>query len=282
MWVLDGRDNALFGYDLASGTLLAEYALDSDNDDPHGIWSDGVTVWVSDHNDKRLFAYRLPAPEDDTAEDEDLALERVRAEEFSKLPRASNNSPRGIWSDEDVMYVADESDGRVYTYNMPDDIDARLASLSLSGVDFGEFSGRQPEYEGIVNEDATATTVEAQAVQSGAEVAIDPPDAADANGHQVELEGVEEITVTVTSADARRTKVYRVYIAGAVDAGEARPVRRPIRAIPRRILPHERGLLLAQGGPGHTPGNGLTVRTSRSAAVRRTRARPRSRPRRHP
>ena len=46
-------------------------------------------------------------------------------------------------------------------------------------------------------------------------------DAADANGHQVELEGVEEITVTVTSADARRTKVYRVHIAGAVDAGEA-------------------------------------------------------------
>ena len=28
---------------------------------------------------------------------------------------------------------------RVYTYNMPDAIDARLASLTLSGVDIGEF-----------------------------------------------------------------------------------------------------------------------------------------------
>ena len=225
MWVLDGRDNALFGYDFASGTLLAEYALDSDNDDPHGIWSDRVGVWVSDHNGKRLFAYRLPSLEGDTSEDaaEALELERVTDEEFKKLSSASNNSPRGIWSDGDVMYVADASDGKVYTYNVPDAIDARLASLSLRDVDIGEFSPSQPEYEGIVNEDTTATTVEAQAVQSGAEVAIDPPDADgdEANGHQVALESVSEITVTVTSADGSRTKVYLVRIGGAADAGEA-------------------------------------------------------------
>ena len=53
---------------------------------------------------------------------------------------ASNNSPRGLWSDGAVMYVADESDAKVYSYNMPDAIDARLSSLSLSGVDIGEFS----------------------------------------------------------------------------------------------------------------------------------------------
>ena len=28
------------------------------------------------------------------------------------------------------MYVADESDGKVYSYNMPDAIDARLATLT--------------------------------------------------------------------------------------------------------------------------------------------------------
>ena len=69
MWVVDGRDKALFGYDLKTGELLAEYELDDDNDDPHGIWSDRVGVWVSDHNDKRLFAYRLPTLKDDTGED---------------------------------------------------------------------------------------------------------------------------------------------------------------------------------------------------------------------
>ena len=54
--------------------------------------------------------------------------------EFGDLSRASNSSPRGLWSDGDVMYVADKSDDKVYTYNMPDAIDARLASLTLSDV----------------------------------------------------------------------------------------------------------------------------------------------------
>ena len=137
VWVLDGGKSALFGYDLESGELIAEHALDSGNDDPRGLWSDGVTIWVSDHGAKRLFAYRLPArPEAPAAEDaERQDLERVIDEEFKDLPKASNNSPRGIWSDGEVMYVADASDAKVYSYNLPDAIDARLASLTLSGVD---------------------------------------------------------------------------------------------------------------------------------------------------
>ena len=202
MWVLDGRADRLFAYALASGELLAEYALDSANSDPHGLWSDGVTVWVSDHGAKRLFAYRLEGEE----------LTRNRDEEFGELSQASNNSPRGIWSDGDFMYVADESDDRVYTYNMPDGIDARLASLSLSGVDIGEFDPRRPDYEAVVADGVTETTVEAEAMQRRTDVAIDPPDADgdDANGHQVALAGLAEITVTVTSADGSRKKVYRV------------------------------------------------------------------------
>ena len=218
MWVLDGGKDALFAYDLATGDFLAEYALDSMNDDPHGIWSDGVTVWVSNHDPKHLFAYRLPVPdagepaEGEDEADEVKALDRVRDEEFDKLSRASNNSPRGIWSDGDVMYVADASDGKVYTYNMPDAIDARLASLNLSGVDFGEFDGRRTDFEGVPGEGVTETTIEATTVQRRTDVAIDPPDADgdDANGHQVSLQGVSEITATVTSADGSRTRVYRV------------------------------------------------------------------------
>ena len=219
MWVLDSRADALFAYALASGELLAEYALDSANDDPHGIWSDGVTVWVSNHDPKRLFAYRLPVlPDAETdsgeedADDDPRELERVRDEEFSKLSRASNNSPRGIWSDGDVMYVADESDDRVYTYNMPDAIDARLASLTLSGVDIGEFDPRRPDYEAVVADGVTETTVEAEAMQRRTDVAIDPPDADGdgANGHQVALHDLGQITVTVTSQDGSRTRVYRV------------------------------------------------------------------------
>ena len=209
MWVLDGGKDALFAYDLESGELLAEYALDSANDDPHGLFFDGVTFWVSDHGEKRLFAYRLKAGED--GEDE---LERNRDEEFPStvLSRASNNSPRGIWSDGEVMYVADESDDKVYSYNMPDAIDARLASLTLSGVDIGEFSPGQTDYEGVAADGVTETTVEAEATQRRATVIVSPSDADGdpENGHQVALEGVEAITVTVTSADGSREKTYRV------------------------------------------------------------------------
>ena len=211
MWVLDGGDEALFAYDLASGELLAEYALHDDNDDPHGLYFDGVTFWVSNHDPKRIFAYRLEA-----ADGGELALVRNGDEEFTKLSRAGNNSARGIWSDGGVLYVADENDDRVYSYNMPDAIDARLASLTLGGVQFGEFLPRRTEYEGVADEGVTETTVEAVAVQSGAEVAIDPPDADEAaDGHQLALGGVEAITVTVTSPDGSRERVYRVRFAEA-------------------------------------------------------------------
>ena len=90
-----GSSLYLTRYDRGSGDLLAEFELATDNDDPHGIWSDGVTVWVSNHNPKRIFAYRLPAP--DAGEDQDAAaLDRVTDEDFTNLSYASNNSPRGI------------------------------------------------------------------------------------------------------------------------------------------------------------------------------------------
>ena len=216
MWVLDGGRDALFAYDLATGGLLAEYALDDANGDPHGLWSDGVTLWVSNHDPKRLFAYRLPAVPDEPPE-EPLPLDREGDLDFTTLSAASNNSPRGVWSDGGVMYVADALDARVYSYNMPDAIDARLASLTLAGVDIGEFDPGRTGYEGVIAEGVTETTVTAEAVQDGATLAIDPADADgdSTNGHQVALAGVAEITVTVTSADGSRTRVYRVALGDA-------------------------------------------------------------------
>ena len=221
MWVLDGGKDSLFAYDLATGDLLAEYSLASRNGDPQGIWSDGVTVWVSDHGAKQLLAYRLPtrpdAPEDEDPVSVPVPLKRVDDEDFTELSSSSNNSPRGIWSDGDYMYVADESDDKVYTYNLPDAIDTRLASLSLSGVDIGEFDPGRTEYEGTVGDGVTETTVTAEALQRRTDVDIDPSDAdEEAEGHQVALQGVSEITVTVTSADGSRRRTYRVAFAPPV------------------------------------------------------------------
>ena len=148
------------------------------------------------------------------------ALERVVDEDFEEPGRVGNNSPRGLWSDGEVMYVADENDDRVYTYNMPDAIDARLASLTLEGVDIGEFDPARSEYEGVPGEGVAETAVAAEAVQDGATVAVKPADAdEEADGHQVGLAGVDEIAVTVTSPDGSRERVYRVRFAEAVDTG---------------------------------------------------------------
>ena len=139
------------------------------------------------------------------------------------LSRAGNNSPRGLWSDGDFMYVADESDAKVYTYNMPDAIDARLASLSLSGVEIGEFDRNRTDYEAVVaDEGVTETTVTAEALQRRTDVDIAPPDIDEAaEGYQVALEDLTEITVTVTSADGSRKKTYRVRLGPEEVAGPA-------------------------------------------------------------
>ena len=234
MWVLDYRDDALFAYDLAGGALLAEYALHDDNDTLHGIFSDGVGVWVSNHDPKRLFAYRLPSiPEEQADDAEALDLERVTGEEFKKLPRASNNSPRGLWSDGDVMYVVDQSDDKVYSYNMPAAIDTRLASLTLSGVDFGEFSPGQTEYVGVPADGVTETTLAAEAEQRGAMVVIEPAESDEAtDGHQAAVADGTEITVTVASADSSRTRVYRVrfgeMVAEEAEEPQAEPAPAPV------------------------------------------------------
>ena len=280
-WVLDAGKNTLFAYDLATGALLGEYALDPANGDPCGVWSDGVTVWVSDHGAKQLFAYRLPArPPDDEPDatepgtveatqasarrttleggdepgevlalqagpEEPVPLERVRDEEFEEPGRVGNNSPRGIWSDGEFMYVADELDGKVYSYNMPDAIDARLASLSLEGVEFGEFSPARTEYEGAAAEGVTVTVVTAEAAQPRTAVAVDPPDAdPDTAGHQVALEGLEALTVTVTSQDGSRTRVYRVVLG----APQPQPQREPWAHCLKGAVADGFSLLVYEGG----------------------------------
>ncbi len=204
LWVLDDHAGALFTYRLEDGALLAEHDLDAANAEPHGLWSDGVTFWLSDHGAKRLFAYQL----------EGDSLVRAQDEDFTGLSTAGNNSPRGIWSDGAVMYVADANDGKVYTYNMPDAIDTRLASLDLSGVDFGEFSPLRTDYAGDTIPHGNIATLTATAVQDDATLEITPADhdGDESNGYQLRLLPGLEITVTVTSPDGSRERAYRLLL----------------------------------------------------------------------
>ena len=89
-------------------------ALAEGNDRPHGLWSDGTTMWVSQrHNPNfntggpsKIFAY-------------DMATKAHKpTEDFNTLVAAGNGVPVGIWSDGTTMFVADEQDRTIYAYDM--------------------------------------------------------------------------------------------------------------------------------------------------------------------
>ena len=64
LWILEnaasGADS-VFAYELEGGERQQdrEFTLDRRNRFSHGIWSDGVTVWVADSGQDQLFAYDL-------------------------------------------------------------------------------------------------------------------------------------------------------------------------------------------------------------------------------
>ena len=78
------------------------------NDRPRGIWSDGVTMWVSDSVDDQIYAYRMSDKSHDSGKD------------FNTLDSAGNTDPAGMWSDGVTMWVADFTDGKLYAYRMSD------------------------------------------------------------------------------------------------------------------------------------------------------------------
>ena len=76
------------------------------NTHPRGIWSNGVTMWVVDSRDSKVYAY-------------DLATgERRSGDDLDALGDARNDDPRGIWSDGATMWVADWIDEKIYAYDM--------------------------------------------------------------------------------------------------------------------------------------------------------------------
>ena len=267
IWVQDGlllvlnRNPSLFLYDQATGELLDELELDRIiNRSPRGIWSDGVTIWVSDDRSDRVLAYRLvehkveveiepadgaePDPAAPRAEGQDepaaapetkivirYELVRHEAEDFGfrTLIAAGNSHPRGIWSDGEVMFVADAQDNRVYSYNLPGAIDARLASLALSDIELDEFPAGSLRYEAKVGGDIEQTTIEATPAHEGATVVIAPADADEdpENGHQVAVREDTQIEITVTSEDESRTRTYTI----TLERANAAPVATEIPAV---------------------------------------------------
>ena len=100
---------------------------DAFNRMPYGIWSDGETMWVSDWEDGKIYAY-------------DMATKvRGSGKDFDTLEAAENTSPVGIWSDGETMWVADVFDGKIYAYDMA--TKARVADKDFNTLQTAENTG---------------------------------------------------------------------------------------------------------------------------------------------
>ena len=121
IWVADSEADKLYAYQLANGNPdpskdipLAETPMDkpsdrelenNDNSDPEWIWSDGVTMWVSDSEDKKIYAYNMS----------DKTRNKSREIVLSDLSKA-NDLPQGLWSDGENLWVANGTAGNVKLY----------------------------------------------------------------------------------------------------------------------------------------------------------------------
>ena len=90
------------------GSLSGQESLHSDNGGAIGVWGNTDTVWVSDFQDGKLYAYNRSD------------WSRKPAQDFDTLAAAGNVDPRGIWSDGATMWVADASAEKLFAYNMSD------------------------------------------------------------------------------------------------------------------------------------------------------------------
>ena len=127
------------------------FALNSANTTPHGIWSDGTTMWVNDFDDNKLYAYTLANGSRDTSKEFALTAantnlhglwsdgttiwgsdsddNKIYAYTLSNgntdsnkdfALTSANTDPRGIWSDGTTMWVADYADNKLYAYQLSD------------------------------------------------------------------------------------------------------------------------------------------------------------------
>ena len=110
---------------------------DASNRAPGGIWSDGETMWVSDWEDDKIYAYDM------------ATKERVSGKDFNTLEAAGNTGPFGIWSDGETMWVTDLTDDKIYAYDM-------VTKARVSGKDFDTLiAARNPRPRGIWSDGET-------------------------------------------------------------------------------------------------------------------------------
>ena len=102
IWVLDHTDKKIYAYAASTRTrdTSKELTLHADNANATGLWTDGTTMWVADSEDDKIYAYnRSDGSRDPSKDYNDLSA--------SSLPNSEKiESPKGIWSDGDTLWVS--------------------------------------------------------------------------------------------------------------------------------------------------------------------------------
>ena len=101
------------------GENLVESLAAAGNSEPRGLWSDGETLWVTDWEDAKLYAYALYALP---------YLERVPEKDFDlrALSGGDNTRPMDLWSNGETWWVTDYRDAKLYAYKWSSTRDSLL------------------------------------------------------------------------------------------------------------------------------------------------------------
>ena len=118
IWVANeavAAGNKIFAYQRSDGThdstkdmdsLYVSSAADGENaEKPSGLWSNGTTMFVTDSEDDKVYAYKLSDESQDSSK--------------NILLDSDNDDARGLWFDGRVLWVVDNADDKVYVYDLP-------------------------------------------------------------------------------------------------------------------------------------------------------------------
>ena len=128
LWAMDS-DGSLRAYNLSSGSEVEGLSTDvspngyydtSDVEAPRGIWSDGETLWVVDHDNTEVFAFVLPTDPEDCSRSDNYCRQSLKDFDLSD----GNDDPWGITAGKssptateiDTFWVTDIDDRKIYAY----------------------------------------------------------------------------------------------------------------------------------------------------------------------
>ncbi|WP_420446766.1 choice-of-anchor R domain-containing protein [Candidatus Poriferisodalis sp.] len=133
VWVANdgsGTNNKIYAYKRSDGTRDSAKDMDAlhlstgtgstNASQPRGLWSNGTTMFVTDSEDEKIYAFKHSDESQDDAKN--LAL------------RSANSDARGLWFDGRALWVVDEVDNRLYVYDLPGGQDPNTPAAGLPSI----------------------------------------------------------------------------------------------------------------------------------------------------